>query len=672
MYIDKLIDENVGPIEKATIAFPFNEEGLPKPIILVGENGSGKSTLLSNIVDALYSIAAKKFQNAMCSNDNGIGHQYYKAILPAEIKVDRGYMFSYVLFKNTQPIHYVFKSGELSATKFKEKCPPCMATPFKWQDKDNFKGVHVAENDVEDIFNTDAICYFGPDRYEKPFWMGDKYFDHNSNIHPSIQENWAGVLKNPITVRGVTDINLQWLLDVIVDSRFDMRLGQGGLQINQAEAINLLALGNARRNLEIILSKILGKEVYFLLKHRNSGPSRFVIAEHNTNRVIAPTLDSLSTGQISLFNMFSTIVRYADSADLNKSILLNEISGIVVIDEIELHLHATLQKEVLPKLLKLFPKVQFIITSHSPLFLLGMQQAFGDDGYEVYEMPSATKISVERFSQFKRAYEYFKATETYQKDAEAAIAKAKSNLITKTLVITEGATDWMLMKVAMAELKKKPEHAELFSNLDFDFFEFGPKNSQIQTKYKVEMGNSTLVSICKNYEKLPKNEKYVFIADCDVESTNKEMRDGKVRFKRWKNKVYSFTIPVPIARSTTPNISIEHLFADSEIKTEVLCDDGVPRRLYMGNEFNKYGHSLDGKMFCERADICGPNKINIIEGSQGNKVHSFNECGIENYALSKMRFANYVKENPCKFNFDNFVEIFKTIKEIVEDDAPAC
>lgn len=86
------------------------------------------------------------------------------------------------------------------------------------------------------------------------------------------------------------------------------------------------------------------------------------------NSIVIPTLDSLSTGQSALFNMFATIVRYADTININNSIHLAEIKGIVVVDEIELHPHSTLQREVSPKLIALFPKVQFIITTHSPLF----------------------------------------------------------------------------------------------------------------------------------------------------------------------------------------------------------------------------------------------------------------------------------------------------------------
>jgi len=40
--------------------------------------------------------------------------------------------------------------------------------------------------------------------------------------------------------------------------------------------------------------------------------------------------------------------------------------GIVLIDEIDLHLHPKWQRKIVPKLLELFPNVQFVITTHSP------------------------------------------------------------------------------------------------------------------------------------------------------------------------------------------------------------------------------------------------------------------------------------------------------------------
>jgi predicted ATP-binding protein involved in virulence len=43
--------------------------------------------------------------------------------------------------------------------------------------------------------------------------------------------------------------------------------------------------------------------------------------------------------------------------------------GVVLIDEVELHLHPSWQQTVLPSLMKIFPKVQFIVTTHSPQVL---------------------------------------------------------------------------------------------------------------------------------------------------------------------------------------------------------------------------------------------------------------------------------------------------------------
>lgn len=46
-----------------------------------------------------------------------------------------------------------------------------------------------------------------------------------------------------------------------------------------------------------------------------------------------------------------------------------DLSGIVIIDEIDAHLHLKLQKSILPFLATLFPNIQFIVTSHSPFIL---------------------------------------------------------------------------------------------------------------------------------------------------------------------------------------------------------------------------------------------------------------------------------------------------------------
>ena len=49
------------------------------------------------------------------------------------------------------------------------------------------------------------------------------------------------------------------------------------------------------------------------------------------------------------------------------------LPGIVLVDEIETHLHLELQRNIMPFLTAVFPNIQFIVTSHSPFILNSIQ-----------------------------------------------------------------------------------------------------------------------------------------------------------------------------------------------------------------------------------------------------------------------------------------------------------
>lgn len=51
---------------------------------------------------------------------------------------------------------------------------------------------------------------------------------------------------------------------------------------------------------------------------------------------------------------------------LGANALLARTPGIVLIDEVDLHLHPTWQKQIVPALVRTFPRVQFVLTTHSP------------------------------------------------------------------------------------------------------------------------------------------------------------------------------------------------------------------------------------------------------------------------------------------------------------------
>lgn len=86
-----------------------------------------------------------------------------------------------------------------------------------------------------------------------------------------------------------------------------------------------------------------------------------------------PTTDfqSLSSGYSAIFAIYAELLvrtAYYDVAP-------NEMSGIVVIDELDAHLHVSLQRLIFPFLKKSFPLVQFIVSTHSPFIITSVKNA---------------------------------------------------------------------------------------------------------------------------------------------------------------------------------------------------------------------------------------------------------------------------------------------------------
>lgn len=80
--------------------------------------------------------------------------------------------------------------------------------------------------------------------------------------------------------------------------------------------------------------------------------------------------DQLASGLKSMIAMIGDIMvrLYEQQPDVFDPA---EFTGIVLIDEIDIHLHPKLQKELVEQLTRTFPKIQFIASTHSPVSLLG-------------------------------------------------------------------------------------------------------------------------------------------------------------------------------------------------------------------------------------------------------------------------------------------------------------
>lgn len=183
------------------------------------------------------------------------------------------------------------------------------------------------------------------------------------------------------------------------------------------------------------------------------------------------------------------------------------------------------------------------------------------------------------------------------------------------------------------------------------------------------MGKDSLKQMCQENAKLKQSRKIIFIADRDDKKINEELGEtNSPYYKNWQNNVFSFVLPVPEHRKSTPKICIEHYYTDEEIKTPVEIN-GIPRRLYVGNEFDRDGFSLVGKFFCRDRNHCGENKINIIDGRDNSVVYKIGEAQT-NLALPKMKFAERILNKYPEFenfNFYNFHLIFDLIEQILKE-----
>lgn len=74
---------------------------------------------------------------------------------------------------------------------------------------------------------------------------------------------------------------------------------------------------------------------------------------------------SLSSGYLAIFEILADLLVRSEFFEITP----DELQGIVLIDEIDAHLHISLQKKILPFFSKLFPQIQFIVSTHSPFVI---------------------------------------------------------------------------------------------------------------------------------------------------------------------------------------------------------------------------------------------------------------------------------------------------------------
>jgi predicted ATP-binding protein involved in virulence len=292
--------------------------------VLVGENGAGKTSVLEAIacglgpfLTAMPDAKGKLIRNTdIHIGPNGIADH-------ARISIDTSSSLSWDLATKGAKIGNIAKIGTAALSDF-------------------------AKQIVELNEEYPLIAYYGTNRTLSP--------------------NTGKVLINPFEkeVRGDG-----------YDSALDARINYSTIKnwFSKIE-VDELKLRDEQKNYTFVHpAKTLIKDTVKSIVDRtedvsfNKNTNDVVISWKNEeNELISLSLEQLSEGYRNMVALTIDLVRRAYLLNPNSQSPLN-VNGVVLIDEIELHLHPRWQQKVLTDLTRLFINVQFIVTTHSPQVL---------------------------------------------------------------------------------------------------------------------------------------------------------------------------------------------------------------------------------------------------------------------------------------------------------------
>ncbi|MFY7788304.1 MAG: AAA family ATPase, partial [Thermoflexibacteraceae bacterium] len=159
-----------------------------------------------------------------------------------------------------------------------------------------------------------------------------------------------------------------------------------------------------------ILSKIIGEEISLKQPYKTEAVVGNALGDINIvlNTPQNPEgihLNLVSQGYNNLFRWVGGILMrvYEYQQNFFPEIALEKISGIVLIDEIDTYLHPKWQRNILKVLVEEFPKLQFVVTTHSPLVVRTLDRAKVDWSLQVIapnlsETDRASKNNYEPYS----------------------------------------------------------------------------------------------------------------------------------------------------------------------------------------------------------------------------------------------------------------------------------
>lgn len=640
--IDKCLFVNRAPF-KNDLEIPF-QDGIN---VLCGINGRGKTTILSYIVDAIHEMARHNYTGSF----EGKETKYYRISAGSHLMDSSKPGIVYMRFIiEGSIIDYIDVRGNLTEEDYNRLVKYDGKIDYKkikngLKNSDTVKLFSCEDTDhrIKNAFTKNILTFFPSYRYELPGYLNTPY---KSDVEISNTQRFTGELPNPLeVVSGLREFS-SWILDIVLD----WEVNKQTQKIQRPDGIaerditpERMVWNNLSSLMKIILvSKNYPGQIRFGIGRRSKSGNRISLMHdisQNLTEQLCPNLSLLSSGEIALMCLFGEIIRQADR--LRNNLPLGQIEGLVLIDEIEKHLHIRLQKEALPKLLKVFPRVQFIVSSHSPFLNMGLGDECSETAH-IFDLDNGGVMTTPTNNDvYQDAYELFlNEKNRFASEYEKVNEQLKS--LTRPVVITEGKTDIKHILKAMRKLGIEQQ---------FDILQEADQPS----------GEDDLLDIIKNQCKVPQPRKIIAVFDRDT-NTTKDISDP---YKDYGNNVYALRIQCPQSRIDEGRtaISIEYLYSDDEIHT--VLPNGC--QLFFGNEFRNDStrrHVTRHELRLALPKGCGSDKV--IENNGGQAVYDNSDI---NHLAKKDEFAEAIVNDQIVISqesWDNFRPTIDLINQIIE------
>lgn len=315
LFITDLTIEKVRHLRN--ISIPLSENRI-KHLILTGKNGSGKTS----VVEALSGYL-----------DNVFTDQYFK---------DREeWLESY---KNRKLAAIRDKKREAEVLKFEKEA---------YEKEENLKrsrrGLNVSFNhETGDIFMLKEKYH-----YILACYQADRVFEAEQPMH---------VEKIRLKDRyGLKEFPRYEFVKYLLDLKMTEALASNSNKTEKADEIRQWF-----EQLEGLLKRIFDDETVHL--EFDDETFEFYIIQEGKEPF---DFNTLSSGYQAVLDIVLDIIMRMQNQTRRSFDF--KLPGIVLIDEIETHLHLELQKNIMPLLTTIFPNIQFVVTTHSPFILNSLQ-----------------------------------------------------------------------------------------------------------------------------------------------------------------------------------------------------------------------------------------------------------------------------------------------------------